>query len=171
MTAVLSIRPSGSVSTVSFDDGTSFRCTREFVQRSSITRGQEIDPVFVERLRESASYDLALFHAERLSQRGRYSKNEILQRLRQAGVEQAEARRAIDSLVDRGELDEQAVALSVARRSLRRSLSRDPDLSWSRFHQLHARRLALRGFGAGESSAALRQAWSELEQSTVALRC
>ena len=171
MAAVVSIRPTGSTSTVNFDDGTSFRCTRDFVQRSNISRGQQIDPVFVDRLRESASYDLALYHAERLNRRGRYSRNELAQRLRQAGIVTSDATRALDSLVERGELDDQAVALSVARRSLRRALAREPSLSWNRFRNLHARRMALRGFGSADSSAALWQAWSEFEQSTLALDC
>ena len=172
MTAVLSVRPSGSVSTVVFDDGTSFRCTREFARRANIARGQQIDPVLVVRLRESASSDLALFHAERLTRRGRYSRLEIARRMRQAGVVGSDADHALDVLEQRGELDDQIVALSVARRSLKRALSRDPKLSWNEFRDRHGRRLSLRGFGAGESSAALRQAWSEheeLERSTVAL--
>lgn len=171
MTAVRSVRPTGSVSTVDFDDGTSFRCTREFVQRSNLTSGQRIDPVFVDRLRESASFDLALYHAQRLNQRGRYSRNEIAQRLRQAGVTQTDAERALDSLLDSGELDDRTVALTIARRSLRRALGREPDLSWSRFRNLHARRLAMRGFGAADSIAVLQQAWSEAEQSAVAPDC
>ncbi len=168
MTEVLSVRPTGSASTVDFDDGTSFRCTREFVQRSNITRGQQIDPIFVDRLREAASFDLALDQAQRLNRRGRYSRNEIAQRLRQAGIASQVAAHALDSLVECGELDDQTVALNIGRRSLRQALGRDPDLSWYRFRDLHARRLAMRGFGAAESSAALRQAWMELEQATVA---
>lgn len=169
MTAVISVRPSGGVSTVAFDDGTSFRCTRAFVQQSNLSRGQQIDPVFVERLRRSASVDLAIHQAERLNRRGRYSRSEIAQRLRQQGIESSDVSRAVDVLRDRGELNDQSVALGIARRSLARALSRDPDLTWSGFRDRHARRLAMRGFGAADSSAALRQAWLERESSEVAL--
>lgn len=170
MLAILSITPTGSVSTVSFDDGTSFRCTRDFLRRSNISRGQRIDPVFVDRLRESASYDLALSEADRLTRRNRYSRQEIAVKLRQAGLNDLDIRAALDTLAGRGELDDHHVALDLARRNLARAISRDPELTWSRFRLLYGRRLALRGFGAAESSSALREAWSEFENSPLARR-
>lgn len=155
---------------VSFDDGTSFRCTRDFLRHSNITRGQRIDPVFVERLRESASHDLALSQADRLTQRDRYSRKEIAVKLQQAGLNDQDIKAALDTLSARGELDDHRVALYAARRSLAQAISRDPELTWSRFRGLQTRRLALRGFGAAESNSAVREAWSELEDSPLARR-
>ena len=168
MPAILSVRPSGSTSTVSFDDGTSIRCTREFVRRSNLSRGQQIDSVFVDRLRDSAAFDLARAQAERLNQRGRFSRTEIAVRMQQAGLPQPHISTALDDLAERGELDDYHVALASTRRNLSRELSRNPGLTWSRFRVTHGRRLALRGFGARDSAEALRQAWTELTEPSLA---
>ena len=168
MTTILSIRPTGSVSVVEFDDGTSVRCTRDFVRRSNMTRGQQIEPVLADRLRESAAQDLALAEAERLNRRGKHSRSEISARLRRTGIRDRDIRTALDALTERGALDDQAVALALARRGLSRALRRDPELTWNQFRTTHGRRLALRGFGAAESGAALRQAWSERARSANA---
>ena len=163
MTAVVSIRPTGTLSTVDFDDGSSIRCTREFAQRSRIERGQQIDPVFIDRLRESASHDLALHEAHRLAARQRYSRQEIAVKLQMAGIAKQDVDTALDTLEAQGNLSDYAVALEIARRSLRLTLERDPDLTWARYRRLHTRRLSLRGFGMADTDASLRQAWSELE--------
>ena len=163
MTAVLSIRPSGALSTVNFDDGSSFRCTRAFAQRSKIKRGQQIDQVFVDRLRESASFDLATHEAQRLAGKQRYSRNEIAVKLQAGGLSKQTVDVVLDALEEQGALGDYAVALEIARRNLRLTLERDPDLTWPRFRLLHTRRMAMRGFAPAETSASLRQAWSELE--------
>ena len=168
MPAILSVRPTGSISTVNFDDGTSIRCTRDFIRRSNISRGQEIDPVFVDRLRNSAASDLARVLAERLNQRGRLSRREIAVRMQQAGIQEPHIGTALTELVERGELVDYHVALASTRRSLSRELSRNPDLTWSRFRSTHGRRLALRGFGARDSAQALKQAWTELTETSLA---
>ncbi|MDE2966074.1 MAG: RecX family transcriptional regulator [Chloroflexota bacterium] len=170
MTAVLSIRPTGSVAVVEFDDGVPLRCTRDFLHRMKIRKGQQIEAVFVDRLRESAADDLALFEAERLNRRGRLSRNEIALKLQRADIPDSNARAALDLLAERGDLDDQSVALQVVRRSLNREISQNPDLTWNRFRNLQGRRLALRGFGSAESNAALRQAWAELAESPLAHR-
>ena len=163
MTAVVSIRPTGALSTVDFDDGSSIRCTREFAQRSRIQRGQQIDPVFIDRLRESASHDLALHEAQRLVARQRYSRQEIAVKLQMADIAKQDVDTALDSLEARGELSDYAVALEVARRSLRLTLERDPDMTWASYRRLYTRRLSLRGFRMADIDASLRLAWSELE--------
>ena len=168
MTAILSIRPTGSVSTVNLDDGTSFRCTRDFVRRSNIARGQQIDPVFVERLRESAAFDLAHAQAERLNQRGRLSRQEIAVRLQQAGIQEPHLGTALSALAERGELDDYHVALASVRRNLNRDLGRHSELTWATFRSTHGRRLALRGFGAHDSARALKQAWEEVRDRSLA---
>ena len=170
MTVILSIKRSGATSVVHFDDGTSFRCTRDFIRRSRLAPGQRIEPLFIDRLRESASYDLAVSEAERLVRRGRFSRGEIVSRLRQAELSITHINTALDALEARGELDDQAIALKIARRSLQRALVRDPNLSWNQFRSTHGRRLALRGFGPAQSSAALRQAWSEIVAAALAPR-
>jgi len=168
MTAIVSIQPSGSISIINFEDGASFRCTRDFVRRSNLKPGQQIEQIFVDRLRESASFDLALSQARRLNRKGRYSRREMSHKLQQAEIPDSDIKDALDTLSEQGEIDEQAVATELARRSLQRALSHDPDLSWSRFRDLHGRRFALRGFGVAESNAALRQVWLEREASPLA---
>lgn len=168
MPAILSVRPTGSVSTVNFDDGTSIRCTRDFIRRSNISRGQQIDPVFVDRLRDSAASDLARVQAERLNQRGRLSRREIAVRMQQAGIQEPHIGTALTELATRGELDDLQVALALTRRALGKELNRNPDLTWHRFRGTQGRRLALRGFGAHESAAALKQAWTELTEASLA---
>ena len=168
MTAIRSIRPKGSVSLVEFDDGASFTCTREFARRAKLARGQQIEPVFVQRLRETATLDLARDQAERLIRHGRYSRKEIAVKLRRHEIAEPVITEALDRLAEDGALDDQAAALEIARRSLSRALNRDSDLNWSRFRTVHARRLALRGFSAADASAALRFAWSEVQDSPLA---
>lgn len=162
MTEVLSIRASGALSTVDFDDGTSFRCTRDFAARCQISRGQDIDPVFVDRLRESASFDLATHEARRLIRRQRYSRNEIAAKLKAAGLSTEVIREALELLERRGELDDLAVALHIARQKLRLAQGRSSGLTWSEFGPAQARRLTMRGFNAGAAKQAVRLAWSEL---------
>ena len=168
MTTVLSIKPSGSVSQVQLDDGTSFDCTREFARRSHLKRGQEIDAVLIERLRETATVDLARFHAQRLNSRAKYSRQEIAQRLQQLSIPISVANLALDQLAEDGALDERAVALDAAKRGLDQALRREEAMSWRRYHELLARRLAMRGFDPATSQAALRQAWLERDQPTLA---
>lgn len=162
MTEVLSIRPSGALSTVDFDDGTSLRCTRDFAARSQISRGQDIDPVFIDRLRESASFDLATHEARRLIRRQRYSRNEIAAKLKAAGLASDVIGETLGLLERRGELDDLAVALHIARQKLRLAQGRDSSLTWSEFGPAQARRLMMRGFHAGAAKQAARLAWSEL---------
>ncbi|MCY3923845.1 MAG: RecX family transcriptional regulator [Chloroflexota bacterium] len=162
MTEVLSIHASGALSTVDFDDGTSLRCTRDFAARSHFSRGQEIDPVFVDRLRESASFDLATHEARRLIRRQRYSRNEIAAKLNVAGLASDVIRETLGLLERRGELDDLAVALHIARQKLRLAQSRNAALTWSEFGPAQARRLTMRGFHAGAAKQAVRLAWSEL---------
>ncbi len=168
MTRIESIRPAGALTVITFDDGAPLRCTRDFARRLNVRRGQAIDPVFIARLRESAAADHAERQAERLNRRGRDSRRAIAAKLQQAGIPDAAAARALDQLAARGELDDGAAALAYARRSLRQALQRDPELNWSSVRQRYGRRLALRGFAPGESSAALRQAWSELSPPPLA---
>ncbi|MDE2746289.1 MAG: RecX family transcriptional regulator [Chloroflexota bacterium] len=168
MPAILSVRPTGALSTVNFDDGTSFRCTRDFARRSNLFRGQQIDSVFVDRLRDSAAFDLARAQAERLNQRGRLSRQEIAVRMQQTGIREPHIGAALSDLTERGELDDLQVALASTRRNLGRELSRNPDLTWSRFRNTQGRRLALRGFGAHDSAEALRQAWTEVTEPPLA---
>ena len=162
MTEVLSIRASGALSTVDFDDGTSFRCTRDFAARSRISRGQDIDPVVVDRLRESASFDLAAHEARRLIGRQRYSRNEIGAKLKAAGLSTAIIGETLQALESRGELDDLGVALHIARQKLRLAQAQDSGLTWSEFGPAQARRLTMRGFNAGAAKQAVRLAWSEL---------
>ena len=161
MTSVTSIRRSGTMSVVEFDDGTSFRCTREFARRSQLTRGQEIDDVFVARLQESASNDLALAEAQRLNRRQRYSRNEISHRLREAQISSLAVERALEELEQSGELDDREVACRIARKGLRQLLTRDSTLSEREFKTVQARRLRMRGFGTGAASDACRRAWQD----------
>lgn len=168
MPVIESIRRSSSISTVNFDDGTSIRCTSNFVRRSNIARGQLIDPVFVDRLRQSAEFDLAYSQAERLNRRGRMSRREIAVRLQQTGIQEAQIAAALDQLHQRGDLDDEVVALELTRRNLGRELNRNPDLSWRQFRSAQGRRLALRGFGQAATAAALKQAWSEQHESSLA---
>ena len=168
MSVIVSVRPSGSISVVELDDGTSFKCARDFARQARIARGQQIEPVLVQRLRESASLDLARSQAERLVRRGRYCRKEIAVRLLRVGIPQRAITEALDRLVEDGALDDQAVALEIARRSLSRALRQDPDLSWSRFRTLHVRRLTLRGFRSADAVTALRLAWSEFDRSPLA---
>ena len=162
MTAVVSVRPTGGVSVVDFDDGTSFRCTRDFVRRSQLSRGQQIDDVFVARLRESASRDLALSEAQRLNRRQRYSRREIRNKLLQGDIAAGAADLALDELEGRGELDDLVVARRAAGKGLRQLLSRDPSLTERGFYTVQQRRLLLRGFGSGTASAACREAWKDV---------
>ncbi len=162
MTEVLSIRAKGTLSTVDFDDGTSLRCTRDFASRSRISRGQVIDPVFVERLQEAASFDLATHEARRLIGRQRYSRNEIAAKLKAAGLSTQVIGEALGMLERQGELDELAVAVHIARQKLRRAQSSNAARTWSDFGPAQVRRLTMRGFRAGVASEAVRVAWSEL---------
>jgi len=162
MTEVLSIRASGALSTVDFGDGTSLRCTRDFAARSHLSRGQDIDPVFIDRLRESASVDLATHEARRLIRRQRYSRNEIAAKLKAAGIASDVIGETLELFEQRGELDDLAVALHIARQRLRLAQGRDSALTWSEFGPAQARRLTMRGFHAGTAQQAVRLAWSEL---------
>ncbi len=162
MTAVVSVRPTGAVSVVDFDDGTSFRCTRDFARRSQLGRGQQIDDVFVARLRESASRDLALSEAQRLNRRQRYSRREMRNKLLHGDITASAADLALDELEGRGELDDLVVARQAASKGLRQLLSRDPSLTESGFYTVQQRRLLLRGFGSGTASAACREAWLDV---------
>lgn len=161
MTQVVSVRPAGAVSVVDFDDGTSIRCTRDFIRRSHLSKGQQIEAVFVDRLRDSASHDLALSEAQRLNRRRRYSRLEIANKLVAAGISAAAAREALDELEQSGELNDQLVALALARKGLRQALSRDPQLGRSGFRMLQTRRLALRGFDAATAAQACSDAWHD----------
>ncbi len=147
---------------VDFDDGTSLRCTREFAHRSQLHRGQEIDAVFVERLRDSASFDLALSEARRLCRLDRYSRMQIASKLVATRVSSDTAQSILDQLERRGELDDQHVALELARKGLRQALCRDPQLECRRFRIVQTRRLRLRGFELGIATDACREAWSEV---------
>ena len=162
MTEVLSIRASGPRSTVDFDDGTSVRCTREFAARAQIAPGQIIDPVVLERLRESASFDLATHEARRLIRRQRYSRNEVARRLKAAGLSNEVIGDALATLERQGELDELAVAVHIARQRLRRAQGHQDGLTWSTFGPAQARRLTMRGFSGGVAKQAVRLAWSDL---------
>ena len=162
MTEVLSIRPSGALSTVSFDDGTSLRCTRDFAARSQISRGQEIDPVLVDRLRESASVDLATHESRRLIRRQRYSRNQIAAKLKAAELSNEVIGNVLSMLEQQGELNDLAVAVHIARQKLRHAQGRNPALGWSDFGPAQARRLTMRGFSGGSANQAVRLAWSEL---------
>ena len=164
MTTIVSVKPSGSVSTVDFDDGTSFRCTRDFARRSNLNRGQQIDPIFVDRLRLSATTDLALSLAERLNRRGRYSRREIEVKLRDAEIPWTFVGPALDTLAEHGDLSDFAVALTVTRTSLQRFPDRGVPDHWRRFRETQTRRLRLRGFDPAAADQALRQAWAECEQ-------
>ncbi len=171
MTAVVSVRPTGAVSVVDFDDGTSFRCTRDFVRRSQLSRGQQIDDIFIARLREAASYDLALSEAQRLNRRQRYSRKEIRGKLLGAGIDADAAERALSELDQSGELDDRLVAAQIARKGLRLLLGRDPYLTASDFRTVQTRRLLLRGFGLGAAAGACEQAWSEVHEGLLAPNC
>lgn len=162
MKAVTSVRPSGAMSVVEFDDGTSFRCTRDFARRSQLGRGQQIEDVLVARLQESASSDLALAEAERLIRRQRYSRNQIAQRLREAQIASYAIERALDELERRGELDDREVAYRLARNGVRQLLTRDSTLTERGFQTLQARRLVMRGFGADAAFDACQRAWREV---------
>lgn len=162
MTEVLSIKATGALSTVDFDDGTSFRCTRDFAARCHISRGQEIDPVFVDRLKESASFDLTTHEARRLIRRRRYSRNEIAAKLRAGGLFIDVIGESLDILEQRGELDDLAIALQIAQQKLRLAQGRNSGLTWSDFGPAQARRLTMRGFNTGVATQAVRLAWSEL---------
>ena len=162
MPTIISVRPAGSASLVEFDDGGSLRCTREFARRSGFRRGQEIDAVFVARLRDSAWFDFAICEARRLSRLRRYSRMEIANKLAAARVPPDAARSVLDELEERGEIDERSVALALARKGVRQALRRDPQLERHRFRIVQTRRLLLRGFGAATASAACREAWSEI---------
>ncbi len=163
MAVVVSVRPAGAASVVDFDDGSSFRCTRDFARRCHLSRGQEIDAVFIARLRDTASFDLALFEAQRLNRRRRYSRLEITNKLISVRIPADTARLALDELEQRGELDDQSVALDLARKGLRQALSRNPQLPRSKYRSLQTRRLLLRGFNAATASEACRTAWSEVQ--------
>lgn len=162
MTVVVSVRPAGAVSVVDFDDGTSFRCTRDFIRRSHLSRGQQIEEVFVERLRDSASMDLATSEAQRLIQRRRYSRQEIANKLTAVGIASDVAHAALDDLEQLGTLNDHAVALELARKGLRQGLSRDPRLQRSEFRSQQTRKLTLRGFHAATAAQACHEAWSEV---------
>lgn len=163
MTEVVSVRPAGAVSVVAFDDGTSFRCTRDFVRRSHLSRGQQIEEVFVARLRDSASLDLATSEAQRLNRRRRYSRREIANKLTAAGISANVAREALDELEQLGTLNDHMVALDLARKGLRQALSRDPHLQRNRFRMMQTRRLALRGFDPATAAQACNDAWSAMQ--------
>lgn len=163
VTEVLSVKPIGAHSTVAFDDGTWLRCTRDFANRSQFSRGQTIDPVFIERLRESASLDLAVCEAQRLARRQRYSRNEISKKMQTSELPPGVIHEALDMLEQHGELDDASIALQLTRHNLRLSLARDPDLTWAKFSKSHARRLVLRGFNSSVAFQAVRIAWAERE--------
>ncbi len=163
MSVIQSIHSSGGASTVQFDDGASFRCTHDFARRSQLQRGQTIDAVFVDRLRRSASLDLACSEAERLNRRGKYSRRQLVQRLIQEGMASHDVEEALDQLDQRGELDDAAVALKIVRRGLAQDLQRAGDHTWISVRQRHVRRLRMRGFDTGTAIAAVREAWSERE--------
>ena len=163
MPTVVAVRRSGGAATVEFDDGASLRCTRDFLQRMRVSSGQEIAPVFVARLRETAEADLALHEASRLARRGRYSRRDIASRLHQAGVSSEAAREALDTLALQGELDDAATALALAKRGLRLALARDPQVTRQQFFSSQTQRLALRGFNSGTAATACRDAWTAFE--------
>ena len=156
MTLVLDVRRRGAVCVVQFEDGTELRCTRSFAQRTGITRGQEIEPVLIERLRETAGVELGLELARRRLGHGVHSRSELNQRLLGAGVPREAAETALNRLEALDELDDAAGALTLARISLR---EREHD--WQEFRARCGRRLQRRGFAGTDIARALQQAWSE----------
>ena len=163
MPVVISVQSRGAVSVVEFDDGASLRCTREFVRRSNLQRGQDIDDIFVERLRETASPELARSEAQRLNRRQRYSRRQIGSKLREVGIGAEAANLALDELESRGELDDRIVARDIARKGLRQLISRDPSLSEVGFRTAQTRRLLMRGFTPGAAAEACQQVWMEVQ--------
>jgi len=161
MPVVISVQSRGAVSVVEFDDGASLRCTRDFVRRSSLRRGQDIDDVFVARLQDTASLDLARSEAQRLNRRQRYSRRQLCNKLRDAGIGREAANLALDELESHGELDDRVVARDIARKGLRQLLARDSALTERDFLAVQARRLVMRGFGAGAASDACQRAWQD----------
>ncbi|MXX81180.1 MAG: RecX family transcriptional regulator [Chloroflexi bacterium] len=163
MPVVISVQSRGAVSVVEFDDGASLRCTREFVRRSNLQRGQDIDDIFVDRLRETASPELARSEAQRLDRRQRYSRRQICSKLRDVGIGAEAANLALDELESRGELDDRIVARDIARKGLRQLISRDPSLSEVGFRTAQTRRLLMRGFTPGAAAEACQQVWMEVQ--------
>ena len=165
---IVQVRPRGSASTVTLDDGSTFRCSREFARRSRLGRGQAIDDAILERLRQSAEDDLALSLADRLNRQQRFSQRQMAARLIRDGIDPATATRVFEQLSERGELDDRAVALSLARRELERAAGRGEQWEWRAFRQRLAGRLALRGFAGPDINAALRAAWAEVHPEALA---
>ena len=163
MTRITALRPRRGAVLVTLADGTEFLCSRDFCNRARLWRGQEIEPVLLARLQASAAADWALAEASRLARKQRYSRQEIGARLQQAGHGGAEVRTALTELEERGDLNEAAVALGLARKALQSARRRDPALNSLAFRRTHARRLAMRGFAPATVGEALQVAWSEWE--------
>ncbi len=167
MPTIASIRPSGAATVITLDDHSDFRCTREFAARSRLSRGQQIDAVILERLRQQASFDLAYSEAARLLRKQKYSCREIAQRLSQSGCSRSDIRVAIDELAPAAQSDI-SIAASLTHDRWRRESQRDGATSWQEFRRRQAGRLAMRGFSPGAISAALAEVREQHDAASLA---
>ena len=158
MLQIIEIERKGSIWTLRFEHAPPLRCSRAFARRLNIQAGQQIDPVVLERMRQTAAADLAEQLAERLLRRPR-SRREIAARLRQEGVPDEAARAALEQLEEQGEHDELEDALILARQCASRG-----DTDWSAVRQRCGQRLRRRGFSAATAMRAVQLAWQETQQ-------
>lgn len=158
MLQIIEIERKGSIWTLRFEHAPPLRCSRAFARRLRLNAGQQIDPVVLERMRQTAAADLAEQLAERLLRRPR-SRREIAARLRQEGVPDEAARAALEQLEEQGEHDELEDALILARQCASRG-----DTDWSAVRQRCGQRLRRRGFSATTAMRAVQLAWQETQQ-------
>ena len=155
MLQIIDIERKGSVWTLRFEHAPPLRCSRAFARRMNIQAGQQIDPVVLERMRQTAGLDLAEQQSRRLLRRPR-SRREIAARLRQEGVPDEAARAVLEQLEEQGEHDELEDALILARQCASRG-----DTDWSAVRQRCGTRLRRRGFSPATALRAVQQAWQE----------
>lgn len=155
MARILSIQRRAGLCTVTFNDAPPLRCTRDFALRLRLNTGQSLDDRLLERLRGTASADLAMRLAQRLIQRPR-SRREIAHRLREQGVPDPAVYTELERLKAEQEHDEANDALAIARRCVD-----GRELDWSIIQRRCGDRLRRRGFSPATASRAVQTAWQE----------
>ena len=119
MPQVVCVNRKGRRVDVDFDDGSALRCDRDFLPARRLAAGQEIESIFLDRLRRQAARHEAERSALRwLTNRPR-SRADLTRRLRAKQVPADVAEEALDALAEQGYLDDRAFARSFVESRLR----------------------------------------------------
>ncbi|PZC49981.1 MAG: regulatory protein [Chloroflexi bacterium] len=119
MPQVVAVLRKGRAVHVTFDDGSELRCDRDFLPAHRLTVGQQIEPVFLDRLaRQAGRHDAERLVLRWLANRPR-SRVDLQRRLRNKGVTREVADDTLSHLAQQGYLDDHAFASAWVESRLR----------------------------------------------------